>query len=113
LPASNPDSNFNQSDSRELLGQWRMEITPENSDSEDIFLHLIQVGDHSLNSMAESKLLKSDDMTGVSFKYRQKEYEVKFYTRDKTGGRISVKQNGTELINENFSTQVKSQKGLF
>jgi hypothetical protein len=52
-------------------------------------------------------------MTGVSFKYRQKEYEVKFYTRDKTGGRISVKKNGTELINENFSTQVKSQKGLF
>jgi heparin/heparan-sulfate lyase len=113
LPASNPDSNFNQSDTRELLGQWRMEISPENTGNEDVFLHLIQVGDRSLNSMAESKLLKSDDMTGVSFKYRQKEYEVKFYTRDKTGGRISVKKNGTELINENFSTQVKSQKGLF
>lgn len=113
LPMTNPDRNLNQSDTRELLGQWRMEISPENTGNEDVFLHLIQVGDRTLDSMTESKLLKSGDMTGVSFKYMQKEYEVKFNTRDKAGGRISVKQNGTELINENFSTQVKSQKGLF
>jgi hypothetical protein len=113
LPVTNRERNFNQSEIGELLGQWRMEITPENNNKEDVFLHLIQVGDQSLAAMTESRLIKSGDMTGLSFNYRQREYEVIFNTKDKTGGRISVKQNGTILINENFSIQIKSQKGLF
>lgn len=113
IPETNTNHNSSQSNTRELLGQWRIEIAPAEANKEDIFLHLIQVGDQSLSSMSDSKALKSGDLVGVSFQYKQMEYEVLFNSKDSTGGKISIKQNSTHLLTEEFSQQVKSQKGLF
>jgi len=118
LPTLSPDDwnynkNSNPQDTRELLGQWRIEVSPGKPETDDNFLHLIQVGDHSLQTMTKSNTVKKGDRVGVHFMYGQKEYTVMFDTKDKAGGKLSVKQNGDRLFEEDFTQKVKSQKGLF
>lgn len=100
-------------DTCELLGQWRMEVSPGKPATDDIFLHLIQVGDISLSSMMDSEPAKTGNRTGVKFSYKDKEYEVMFNTKNEIGGKISISQNGQSILEENFTDKVKSQKGLF
>lgn len=53
----------------DLFGQWRIEVRPPNTHTDDIFLHLIQVGDASLKEMSDSKSLTTDEMAGVRFSH--------------------------------------------
>jgi len=96
-----------------LFGQWRIEVSPGKPNTDDVFLHLIQVGDISLQSMIDSKPVKTDNMAGVQFIYKDKEYEVMFITQNGVGGKISINQNGQRILEENFTDKVKPQKGLF
>lgn len=100
-------------DTLDLLGQWRIEVTPNKPNIDDIFLHFIHVGDTSLKSMVDSEPIKSDSMVGVRFIAGDKEYEVMFTTENEAAGKISISQNGLKILEENFSDQVKVQKGLF
>ena len=114
LPELTPDEwNYNSmrwlDNNNELLGQWRIEVTPGSSSNDDIFLHLLQVADSSLQSMVSSTPLKGEDMVGVRFVHDTKEYEVMFNTIDKAGGKISINQNGEKILEENFSDEVKPQ----
>ena len=118
LPKLTPDDwNYNRMrlvpDTHELLGQWRMEVSPANPATDDIFLHLIQVGDSSLSSMIGSKPVRTGNRTGVKFSYKDKEYEVMFNTKGEAGGKISVSRNNRCILEEDFTDKVKSQKGLF
>jgi heparin/heparan-sulfate lyase len=118
LPVLSPDDwNYrgrrSMPDTLELLGQWRIEVTPDKPNTDDIFLHLIQVGDSSLKSMANSTPVKTDDMIGVRFGYDNKEYEVMFATQNEAGGKISITQNSQRILEEKFTEIVKPQKGLF
>ena len=118
LPVLTPDDwNFSRArlvpDTHELLGQWRMEVTPAKPATDDVFLHLIQVGDLSLQSMVNSTALKKDGMQGVKFTYREKEYEVMFNVRNDIGGKITVSRNNQRVVEDNFTKTVKTQHGLF
>jgi heparin/heparan-sulfate lyase len=118
LPELTPDDwnykNMNWLDnSHDLFGQWRIEVTPDKSNTDDIFLHLIQVGDRSLQSMSISTPLKTDDMAGIRFISENNEYKVMFYRTGKTGGKIMIHQNGLKILEEKFSEKVKHQEGLY
>ena len=96
-----------------LLGQWRIEVSPNKSQLEDHFLHLIQVGDKTLKSMVASEPIKTKDMTGVRFEYNSTKYEVMFSTGEEAGGKILIIQDGKKIRDEVFTNKVKPQVGLF
>jgi hypothetical protein len=100
-------------DTLDLLGQWRIEVRPPKPRADDIFLHLLHVGDTSLKSMSDSSPLKEDDMVGVSFSHGNREYQVMFATGNQAGGKIFIMENGRIILDEAFTNQVKQQKGLF
>lgn len=100
-------------DNHDLFGQWRIEVTPGNPSTDDVFLHLIQVGDTSLQSMVDSEPIKTDDMTGVKFIYEDKKYEVLFTTGNEVGGKISISQNGRKIGEENFTDKVKTPEKVY
>ena len=114
LPELTPeDWNYNSmrwlDNDHDLFGQWRIEVTPGKPNRDDIFLHLIQVGDSTLQAMVNSIPLKTDDMVGVRFVHDKKEFEVMFSIKDKVGGEISISQNGQKILEESFSEKVKPQ----
>jgi heparin/heparan-sulfate lyase len=89
---------FRAPETTELLGQWRVEVTPIEQKEEDLFLHLIQVGDASLKTMVQSELVREDDRIGVRFPSGHKEWEIVFGAKGPPSGRIIVKEAGTRTI---------------
>ncbi len=96
-----------------LLGQWRMELTPSKPALEDYFLHLIQVGDDSMQTMVTSEKIEKNGLVGVRFEFNSKVYEITFATSGKPGGNISITQNSRKIRDEKFTDKVKPQVGLF
>ena len=64
-----------------LLGQWRMEVKPGAERAEDVFMHIIQVGNESLAALPQTTTFESSSEIGVEFTYNGKSWRVAF---DKT-----------------------------
>jgi hypothetical protein len=99
-------------DTNELLGQWRMEVSPGEARSEDLFLHLIQVGDLSLSAMAPADLIREDGRVGVSFRFGENETRVLFAAEGKAAGHIRITSAGRILVDKALTESVQPQVGL-
>ena len=65
-------------DDHPLVGQWRMEVSPVGNRKEDIFMHIIQVGDKNLSTLPITSTFDSDSTIGVEFDYNNKHYHIAF-----------------------------------
>ena len=63
------------------LGQWRMEVKPGTAAKNDVFMHMIQVGDEGLSALPQTTTFETDSEIGVQFNYNGKPWRVAF---DKT-----------------------------
>lgn len=73
-----------------LIGQWRMEVKPGAERTEDVFMHIIQVGDESLTSLPSTTTFNSDSEIGVEFVYNGKSYRVAFDKTSDYGCEIDI-----------------------
>lgn len=101
-------------DNHPLYGQWRVEVSPGRENNNDLFLHLIQVSDRTLDkkSIPSASKLEENGMKGVQFTNEGKEYKILFSITGAAGGKISIKENGKIIVDENFTTTIKHQLGL-
>ncbi len=95
-----------------LKGKWHMEIRPENAHKNDLFLHLIQVGDKTLNEMNPSTTISTATQAGVIFTYEDKSYTVTFSKTGAIGGSIKIIKSGKVLIDRKLSDKVMPQSSL-
>jgi len=114
LPVLSPDDwNYSRTsrpqDTNELLGQWRVEVTPGTPATDDIFLHLIQVGAPSLPSMVDTTTLQHEGSVGAKFTYADKEYEITFNTAGDVGGKLVIRRGGQQIVNVDLT---KKNKGV-
>ena len=86
LPANCPPEDW------PLLGQWRVEVKPAAAQEDDIFLHMIQVGDTSLKTLPETVLNETDTSVSVSFSYAGKNFDLSFDKKSSYGCNIQVKK---------------------
>lgn len=86
LPANCPPEDW------PLLGQWRVEVKPAAAQEDDIFLHMIQVGDTSLKTLPETVLSETDTSVSVSFSYAGKNFDLSFDKKSSYGCNIQVKK---------------------
>ncbi|UCC98052.1 MAG: heparinase II/III family protein [Phycisphaerales bacterium] len=98
-------------DSLALMGQWRIEVTPRTQRKQDVFLHVIQVGDQKLNAMDQASLLQADRMCGVRLTTHSGTWEVVFNTTGKLGGHIK-RMGGPRNINTALASGVQPQVGI-
>jgi len=94
-----------------LMGRWRMEISPSTPSKEDIFLHVIQVGDRKLKAMVETELIKTGRRCGVRLRIGDAVWQVDFDITGKIGGHIK-RTNGGKTINTELTDTVQQQKGI-
>lgn len=100
-------------DTTPLLGQWRVEVSPSQGRAEDLFLHVIQVGDSTLKRMVDSKLVRKGQQAGVRFRSAQDDWEVLFGTQGGASGHITLKRNGRTKVNRDLTREVAPQGGLY
>jgi heparin/heparan-sulfate lyase len=96
----------------ELMGRWRMEVKPGEAREEDLFLHVLQVGDQSLTSMVDTELSVDDAAVIVAFDTGPKQVEVRLATEGDVGGHIRIGSGGNTLVDRPLATDVMPQTGL-
>jgi heparin/heparan-sulfate lyase len=94
-----------------LMGQWRVEVTPGTSRKQDVFLHVIAVGDQKLDAMDETTLLKAEGTCGVRLTAAGRTWEVTFNSTGKLGGYIK-RSGGPTSISAALTTTVEPQVGI-
>ena len=72
-----------------LLGQWRVEVSPQKEATHDHFLHIIQVGNKSLSALPKTKVKENNDSVTLTFKYDSRSYRLIFDKTNKFGCKIS------------------------
>ena len=107
-----PDG-YRTPDTTQLLGQWRVEVSPPEPAQQDYFLHLIQVGDQSLNAMADAELVTVKDSFGVRFSSESKEWRVVFGQKGPASGHVSIIEHGKKVMDKALTAEVQPQKALF
>lgn len=73
---------------RALMGQWRVEVTPTEPRQNDVFLHVIQVGDRQLAAMDQASVIEQPGRCGVRLVAGDQTWEVLFHTTGELGGHI-------------------------
>jgi heparin/heparan-sulfate lyase len=94
-----------------LMGQYRVEVTPGAPRKNNVFLHVIQVGDQQLERTDEAELLQTRDTCGVRLTVDGRMWEVTFNSKGELGGHI--KRTGSSRgIDSKLTTEVLQQVGI-
>ena len=70
------------------LGHWRMEVSPQTASKEDLFMHIIQVGDKNLSDLPDTETFETATQIGVKFTYLGKYNTLTFDKTKAYGCRI-------------------------
>ena len=70
------------------LGHWRMEVSPQTASKEDLFMHIIQVGDKNLSDLPDTETFETATQIGVKFTYLGKNHTLTFDKTKAYGCRI-------------------------
>ena len=100
-------------DTTQLLGQWRIEVSPKKAAADDYFLHFIQAGDIGLSSMDKSELVRKGKRVGVRITGKDRVWEALFDTEGSAGGHISIREGAKIIADRELARNVQPQKGLF
>ena len=90
------------------VGAWRVEVSPrENKNKEDLFLHVIQVGDSkTLARMAPTEYVEKDNLVGFKLTANGGVYTVLFDKTDGVGGHITFEKDGKKTIDRDFAEKI-------
>ena len=75
-------------DNHPQLGHWRMEVSPQTASKEDLFMHIIQVGDKNLSDLPDTETFETATQIGVKFTYLGKYHTLTFDKTKAYGCRI-------------------------
>ena len=100
-------------DEEELLGQWRVEVSPAEARTDDVFLHLIQVGDRAtLKAMTQCEVLREEGRVGVHFTAGDRNVRLLFLTAGDPAGHIRITGPEGVLADRDLTRKVTPQGGL-
>ncbi len=100
-------------DTTQLYGQWRVEVSPSEPKTSDLFLHFLQAGDIGLKTPAPSELVRNDKRVGVRFTDKGRTWEVLFDTEGPAGGHVKIMEQGKTVVDRELTKAVQKQMGLF
>ena len=96
----------------ELMGWGRVEVSAAEQDADALFLHLIQVGDQTLEAMGEAELVREEGSVGVEFTALDKSVRITFGTEGDAAGHIRIARGEEVLADQDLTPEVTPQQGL-
>jgi|LSQX01.1.fsa_nt_gb hypothetical protein len=97
----------------ELMGRWRVEVRPGTARTHDAFLHLIQVGDQSLQNMSDAQVNTAADGTvTLTFDASGRTVTLSLPTTGDIGGHIGITEDGQTLVDRPLAQEVTPQEGM-
>lgn len=80
-----------------LVGQWRVEVAPGAPRTEDLFLHVFQVGSRDRAAMDPVRLVREGTRVGAELAVNKRTWTVLFDTAGGLGGRLRATGQGEPL----------------
>ncbi len=96
----------------ELMGWGRVEVSAAEQDADALFLHLIEVGDQTLEAMGEAELVREEGSVGVEFTALDKSVRITFGTKGDAAGHIRIARGEEVLADQDLTREVMPQEGL-
>lgn len=97
----------------ELMGRWRVEVTPGAARTDDVFLHLIQVGDQSLTEMSDAEVGRdADGNVTLSFDASGRTVNLLLPISGDIGGWIRIAEGQEVVVDRALTSEVLHQEGL-
>ncbi len=96
---------------RAMMGQWRVEVSPGKPDREDLFLHVIEVGDQGLAAASDAQLVRDDRHCGVRLDTNSGTWEITFATDGDLSGRLR-RSGGRGELDVTLGPTVEPQSGI-
>lgn len=96
----------------ELMGWGRVEVASATPAAERLFLHVIQVGEQSLEAMEPVELLEGDGAVGARIEAGARTVEVTFAIEGNVAGHIRMTEGGETVLDQDLATEVQPQEGL-
>jgi heparin/heparan-sulfate lyase len=93
-----------------MMGQWRVEVSPATARKDDVFLHVIQVGDPSSTTRSTAEPVDANQHPGARVQVGGQIWEVTFDTAGDLGGHIRRTGEG-RTIDAPLPTTVQPQSG--
>lgn len=107
------DYNKKRTPDQHLFGCYRMEISSDNANKKELFLHLIEVGDkHELTKMTLSRFINKRNKAGIEFDTRETTVRILFNRDGEVGGNIRITRGSKTIIKQKLTNQVLEQQGL-
>jgi Heparinase II/III-like protein len=102
-----PVSNDPSFEVPETMGRWRVEVVPGNPRIEDVFLHLIQVGDQGMQRMSNAQVTSGVDSESVTFDAGDRSVTIQFRRTGDLAGHIAIKRGGKTVLDRDLTKQVE------
>lgn len=96
----------------ELMGRWRVEVRPGAPRREDVFLHLIQVGNGGLARITPCEVHEEDGAVEMAFDAGARRVTLRFASRGPVGGAIRIERGGKILVDRRLADTVMPQTGF-
>ncbi|MBI3945046.1 MAG: HEAT repeat domain-containing protein, partial [Armatimonadetes bacterium] len=96
----------------ESIGRWRVEVKPGAARTDDLFLHLIQTADQTVEKMVESRVRDRGDRVELVFTANGRTYALALNKTGAVGGRLRITEGGTVLADRDLTQEVMPQAGL-
>ncbi|MBN1675675.1 MAG: heparinase II/III family protein [Kiritimatiellae bacterium] len=93
-----------------MIGQWRLEVAPPADAVDALFLHVIEVGDRSLEAMVGTERVERPGTAGVRFDTDGETCEVTFATQGELAGHIRI--TGTRGLDRDLTREVQKQSSM-
>jgi len=94
-----------------LLGNWRVEVSPAAPRTDDVFVHLIHVGDRALEAMVPAEPLAGQGTVGVRFRPPDRTVRVTFGTTGGPSGHVKIVAGNQTLVDKDLTQRVMPQTG--
>ncbi len=96
-----------------MMGQWRIEVGPGALREEDVFLHVIEVGDQERTAMAPVEQIEGPGRAGARLTVGETTWEVTFATEGPLGGHIRRHGGSAPPLDRPLTYQVQPQSGIW
>ncbi|MBI3946227.1 MAG: hypothetical protein HY321_09935 [Armatimonadetes bacterium] len=96
----------------EAMGRWRVEVKPGAARAGDVFLHLIQTSDQTVEKMVESRASENGDRVELTFTANARAYTIALNKAGDVGGHIRIVAGGKVLVDRALASRVQEQEGL-
>ena len=96
----------------ELMGRWRLEVKPGAARADDVFLHLLQVGDQTVTAMEPAEARLEGGQARLTFQAHGAQVTVTLPTTGAIGGHIRIVREGQTIADTDLTQAVAAQVGL-